>query len=153
MTAYAAIQNPTDWNFKKMHVGIREQGKVNHDTITNCRSLPLHTDILNDVTQQDGRPHTIQQRYYILLYYTYNDNKVWLYVFVVRYLRCFGKNYKRTRTFAIVLLLRTNLQVFLRMFLLYLILRKSCALNATAFCQVILFDLYFTFLIFLRKSP
>jgi len=27
MTAYAAIQNPTDWNLKKVHVGIGEQGK------------------------------------------------------------------------------------------------------------------------------
>ena len=62
MTAYAAIQNPTDWNLKKRHVGIGEQGKVNHETITNCRSLPPHTDILNDVTQQDGRLHTAIQQ-------------------------------------------------------------------------------------------
>jgi len=27
MTAYAAIQNMTDWNLKEMHGGIGEQGK------------------------------------------------------------------------------------------------------------------------------
>jgi len=54
MTAYAAIQNPTDWN------STRE--RQNHVTITNCRSLPPHTDILNDGIQQDGRHHTAIQQ-------------------------------------------------------------------------------------------
>jgi len=84
----------------------------------------------------------------------YNNNKVWLNaLWFYDILDVFGKNYKRTRTFAVVLLLRTNLQVFLSMFLSYLLLRKSYASNETACCKIIPLDLYFTFLIFLRKSP
>jgi len=60
MTAYAAIQNP-----KKCIENWRTRERQNHVAITNCRSLPPHTDILNDVIQQDGRP--------IL---PYNNNKV-----------------------------------------------------------------------------
>jgi len=45
-----------------MHGGIGDKEKVNYVTIKNCRSLPPHTDILNDVTQQDGRPHTAIQQ-------------------------------------------------------------------------------------------
>jgi len=81
----------------------RTMERQNHVTITNCRSLLLHTDILNDVIQQDGRP---------ILPYN-NNNKVWLNVlWFYDILDVFGRNYKRTRTFAIVLSLRTNLQVF-----------------------------------------
>jgi len=47
----------------------RTRERQNHVTITNCRSLLPHTDILNDVIQQDGRP--------IL---PCNNNKVWLNV-------------------------------------------------------------------------
>jgi len=28
MTAYAAIQNPTDWNFKNMHEGMENKRKA-----------------------------------------------------------------------------------------------------------------------------
>jgi len=38
----------------------------NHVTITNGRSLPPNTDILNDVIQQDGRLHS-----------AYNNYEVW----------------------------------------------------------------------------
>jgi len=63
MTAYAAIQNPTDWNLKqKSWRKWRTRERQNHVTITNCRSLLPHTDILNDVRQQDGRPHTAIQQ-------------------------------------------------------------------------------------------
>jgi len=65
MTAYAAIQNPTDWNIKTIMEKLENKGRQTHVTITNCRSLLPHTDILNDVIQQDGRP--------IL---PYNNNKV-----------------------------------------------------------------------------
>jgi len=62
MTTYAAIQNPTDWNLKKKCMNEWRRERRNHVTITNGRSLPPYTDILNDVIQQDGRPHsTIQQ--------------------------------------------------------------------------------------------
>jgi len=63
MTANAAIQNPTDWIFKTNALrNWRAKKRQNHVTITNCRSLPPHTDILNYVTQQDGRPLTAIQR-------------------------------------------------------------------------------------------
>jgi len=55
--------------------------------------------------------------------------------------KMFLTSYKRTRTLAIVLLLKTNLHVFLRMILSYLLLRKSCAINETAFCKAIPLDL------------
>ena len=63
MTTYAAIQNPTDWNLKKCMNEWRRERR-NHVTITNGRSLhvPPNTDILNDVIQQDGRPHTAIQQ-------------------------------------------------------------------------------------------
>ena len=62
MTAYAAIENPTDWNLKKnAWRNWRLRKRQNHVTIKNCRSLPPHTDI-NDATQQDGNPHTAIQQ-------------------------------------------------------------------------------------------
>jgi len=65
MTTYAAIQNPTDWNWKKCMNGWRREMR-NYVTITNGRSLPPNTDILNDVIQQDGRLHTAIQQLWSL---------------------------------------------------------------------------------------
>jgi len=51
MTAYAAIQNPTDWNFKKCMEELENKGKAKSHGNNKLQNLPPHTDILNDVIQ------------------------------------------------------------------------------------------------------
>ena len=107
----------------------RTRERQNHVTIiTNCRSLPPHTDILHDVIQQDGRPILPHNNNKVLMYCGFTISQMFLVIIIKELAHLILFYYSE-----------------LRMFLSYLLLRKSCAINETAFRKFIPLDLYFIF--------